>query len=265
VKAALPSKADEIRAYALDRYVRPRRGSSESRFAIRAGDVVREMGLRNATPNVCSALESQKFQSDAGLVLIRREGPRRSTTTAFHYEVDRAAHEPPAPAQVRSSSPPDLQRPRSRRPASCPDRRWQGADLCLVSCVSKKRPDAAPARDLYVSPWFQKARACVESLGCPWLILSARHGLLDPGTKIGPYDETLNAMSAGRRRIWARRVMADLAPRLTDVRSVTLFAGSAYREFLEPELRRRGLDLQVPMQAMRIGEQISWLSRQVRS
>ena len=43
------------------------------------------MGLRQVTPNVCSALEGAKFQALANLVLVRREGPRRSTTATFHY------------------------------------------------------------------------------------------------------------------------------------------------------------------------------------
>ncbi len=78
----MPSKADEIRARALERYVRPWRGSDEARLTIRAGDVVREMGLHNATPNLCSALESRKFKLDAGLALVGREGPYRSKAPA---------------------------------------------------------------------------------------------------------------------------------------------------------------------------------------
>ncbi|MXW92149.1 MAG: hypothetical protein F4114_13315 [Rhodospirillaceae bacterium] len=132
----------------------------------------------------------------------------------------------------------------------------------MVSCVSVKRSAAAPARDLYVSTWFQKARACIKALGCPWYILSAKHGLLDPSATIDPYDETLKAMPVDRRRTWARGVIEDLAPRLTRVDSVTLFAGMTYREFLEPELRGQGLQIHVPMQGMRIGEQLSWLSGQ---
>ena len=127
-----------------------------------------------------------------------------------------------------------------------------------------KRSAAAPARDLYVSPWFRKARACIEALGCPWYILSAKHGLLDPSATIDPYDETLKAMPMDRRRIWARGVIEDLAPRLAGIDIVTLFAGMAYREFLEPELRGRGLQVHVPMLGMRIGQQLSWLSDQDR-
>ena len=261
----MPSKADEIRAYAIERYVRPWRGSSEKRLAIRAGDVVRGMGLHNATPNVCSSLASRKFQHDAGLVLVRREGPRQSTTTTFHYEPGTATPEPAAHPPKGSAFRPGSRQPRDHRPSSGTENRWRGADLFLVSCVSVKQPGAAPARDLYVSTWFLKARACVEALGCSWYILSAKYGLLDPGSTIVPYDETLKTMSADRRRNWARGVIEDLAPRLKDVDSVTIFAGMAYREFLEPELLGWGVELHVPMQGLGIGQQLSWLSDQARS
>ena len=221
----MPSKADEVRAYALERYVRPWRGANERRLAIRAGDVVRGMGLHNATPNVCSALASRKFQHDAGLVLVSREGPYQSTTTTFHYEPDLATPDPPAPPPKGSASRPARRQSRSHRPPSGPDNRWRGADLFLVSCVSVKLPGTAPAQDLYVSNWFLKARACIEALGCPWYILSAKHGLLDPASTIDPYDETLKTMSADRRRTWARGVIEDLAPRLEDVDSLTIFGG----------------------------------------
>ena len=84
-RSAPVSQADEIRRYALERYVTPWRESGNETLAIRAGDVEREMALRQATPNVCSALEGAKFQALANLVLVHREGPRRSTTTTFHY------------------------------------------------------------------------------------------------------------------------------------------------------------------------------------
>ena len=78
-------QADAIREYALANYVVPWRESDADTLAIRAGDIEREMGLRNATPNVCSALEGRKFVSLANLELVRRDGPRRSTTTTYHY------------------------------------------------------------------------------------------------------------------------------------------------------------------------------------
>src|SRR3546814_1566107 len=41
----------------------------------------------------------------------------------------------------------------------------------LVACVAAKLDRPAPARDLYASPWFQKARAYVERQGGAWFIL----------------------------------------------------------------------------------------------
>ena len=78
-------QADAIRQHALDRHVAPWRQSGGEVLAIRAGDIVREMGLRNATPNVCNALEGTKFLALANLTLVRQDGPRRSTTTTFYY------------------------------------------------------------------------------------------------------------------------------------------------------------------------------------
>lgn len=78
-------QADAIRQYAMDNHVLPWRESKADELTIRAGDLEREMGLRNATPNVCSALEGRKFLALANLALVRRDGPRRSTTTTYHY------------------------------------------------------------------------------------------------------------------------------------------------------------------------------------
>ncbi|MCY3597131.1 MAG: hypothetical protein OXG71_06790, partial [Rhodospirillales bacterium] len=132
------------------------------------------------------------------------------------------------------------------------------------SCVSKKGSLPARARDLYTSSWFRKARLCVEEAGRPWYILSAKYGLLDPDSVVAPYNQTLNTMSANHRRAWASGVMEDLAPHMADVNSITFFAGMAYREFLEPQLCRRGLTVYVPMKGLGIGRQLQWLSRQAQ-
>ena len=260
----MTSKADEIRAYTLQHHVRPWRRSDERRLAIRVGDVVRGMRLRNATPSVCSALASRKFLHEAAIVLIRREGPSQSTTTTFHYEFGPATLSRP-PQRENSTLQSSDQLPGHDQLASDRDEEWRTADLCLVACVSVKRPVPSRARDLYASPWFRKARACVEAVGCPWYILSAKYGLLDPNSMIDPYNQTLKTMPVNRRRAWASGVMEQLAPRLAGVGSVAFLAGSAYREFLGRELRGRGLTIYVPMGGMGIGRQLSWLADQTPS
>lgn len=134
------------------------------------------------------------------------------------------------------------------------------ADLYLVSCVGKKLPRPAPAKDLYVSDWFQKARAFVEAQGSPWFILSAKHGLLHPDAVTAPYEKTLNTMRVVKRRAWASVVMQALEPHLAAANSIGILAGERYREFLEPQLRARGIQVRVPMAGLRIGEQLAWLN-----
>jgi hypothetical protein len=73
----------------------------------------------------------------------------------------------------------------------------------LVSCVSKKSPMPAQAKDLYKSGWFLKARDYVESTRSPWFILSAKYGLVPPDRILAPYEQTLNTMRKSDRQKWA--------------------------------------------------------------
>ncbi len=133
--------------------------------------------------------------------------------------------------------------------------------LFLVSCVKTKRSAPAPAKDLYVSAWFRKASAFVERTGCPWRILSAKHGLVHPDQEIAPYEQTLNRMGKTERCAWADGVLARLEPCLDGVEAVVFLASERYREVLAPKLCRRGLAVEAPMRGLGIGRQLQWLDR----
>ena len=137
---------------------------------------------------------------------------------------------------------------------------FEGA-VALVSCVESKRSAEAPAKDLYVSPWFYLVRQLVESSGAPWYILSAFYGLLRPDQVVAPYDYTLNQLGVRDRQAWAERVLADLMPILGGKRRVIFFAGQRYREFLISPIAKAGGKVIVPMEGMRQGEQLQWLGR----
>jgi hypothetical protein len=136
-----------------------------------------------------------------------------------------------------------------------------GPTVILVSCVSQKQEQPCAARDLYVSDLFRKARRFAEASGCPWFILSAEHGLVAPDQVIAPYERTLNTMPAADRRAWGERVAAQLAEVLPELSRVVFLAGERYREFLAGHLASRGVEVSVPMEGLRIGEQLSWLGR----
>ena len=219
------SLADRIRQSARARHIEPARQAGRNTVTLRAGDIARDMGLKNRMPAVCSALGSNLFLREAGLRLVERVGPRQSTTTEFRFEIlDRIADESlPRSTPERVSPPSRPTRTVPKRP-SAPDM-GDGRRLFLVSCVKTKLPTRAPAKDLYVSPWFRKARACVESTDCPWGILSAEYGLLHPDEVIRPYEKTLNAMPVAERRAWANEVLESMDPFLVDTDTVVFFAG----------------------------------------
>jgi hypothetical protein len=136
-------------------------------------------------------------------------------------------------------------------------------DVCfLVSCVGKKRAQPAKARELYISDWFNKARAYVEARNAVWFILSAEHGLVNPDEVIAPYEKTLNDMGVAARRAWAARVISDMHVKLPDCEEIVVLAGARYREFVMDYLATRAKRVRVPMEGLGIGEQLSWLGSQ---
>lgn len=135
------------------------------------------------------------------------------------------------------------------------------ATVYLVSCASRKRRQACEARHLYISDLFSKARRYAEASGSPWFILSAEHGLVAPDKLIAPYERTLNRMLSADRRVWGERVVIQLAEAVPDLSRVVFLAGKRYREFLTPHLTNRGVEVSIPMEGLRIGEQMSWLDR----
>jgi len=140
----------------------------------------------------------------------------------------------------------------------------ESAGKCfLVSCVGQKANSARPARDLYLSDWFVKARRYVEQASSPWFILSAEFGLVHPEKVVPPYEKSLNHMGVAERRAWAQRVIGQLERDLPPSDEIVVLAGQRYREFLMDFLRAKAQQVHVPLEGLRIGEQLSWLGEHV--
>ena len=130
-----------------------------------------------------------------------------------------------------------------------------------MGCVKGKGPVAAPAGELYTSPLFVGRRRFVESSCDRWFILSARHGLLDPGEVIAPYDESLVDAGTAARRAWSDDVLRSLEKVWGDLSALVfeVHAGAAYRDFgLVDGLRRRGAQVVVPAAGLSQGEQLAF-------
>ena len=132
----------------------------------------------------------------------------------------------------------------------------------LVACAAAKLDRPAPARDLYTSPLYRKARAYVEATCDLWFILSAAHGLVRPDTVLEPYDVTLARLPAADRRRWTDHVRQQLAAQLADRadREVVVLAGRHYRGWIDTLPDTCTWTVSVPMAGLGIGQQLAWLT-----
>jgi len=79
------SQADEIRDYVLENYITPARERGDASVTLVVGSLNTEMGLNMAWPNICQALDGQKFQDLADVPPPVTEGPKKSTTRKYTF------------------------------------------------------------------------------------------------------------------------------------------------------------------------------------
>ena len=135
-------------------------------------------------------------------------------------------------------------------------------DLLLVGCVKTKAAKRSAAKELYSSPLWRRRRAYAESLGRPWYILSALHGLLDPDQRIDPYDLALADLRVRAQRAWSARVLDELKCRVPSLRGklIEIHAGATYLNHgLTEGLRDAGAAVHRPLARIAgVGRQQAW-------
>jgi hypothetical protein len=126
--------------------------------------------------------------------------------------------------------------------------------------VKTKRSSPAPAKDLYISPLFQKQRVYAEHTGLPWFILSAEHGLVAPDEWLAPYERYLPDCPPSYRRAWGQWVAArlELLQGSISGAAIEIHASSFYASCLTPELHRLGASVTTPLSGLSLGERLAW-------
>lgn len=120
--------------------------------------------------------------------------------------------------------------------------------VVLVASSGAHGPDPVPVATLFRSPQFAGARAHAERSGLPWFVLSAKHGLLDPGDVVGPYDVQIDERSGAYRAAWGEWVAAQLGERLAlEGVTVEVHGGVDFAQPLRHPLARRGAALDLPL------------------
>src|SRR3977135_3895586 len=107
-------------------------------------------------------------------------------------------------------------------------------------------------------------RAYAEASRRPWLILSAKHGLVEPGRTLRPYDLALGDLRASQRRAWGQRAVDSLQERFGSLEGAMfeVHAGAAYRDAIEGPLADRAARLTMPLAGLPLGRQLQWYSQQ---
>jgi len=133
-------------------------------------------------------------------------------------------------------------------------------NIALISCVSKKLSDNAPAKDLYISPLFRLNLKYARQLSPTEIyVLSAKYGLVDLNEEIDPYDVTLNNMPARERKEWAQLVISQLKKQFDlDQIHFIILAGQKYRQYLLPHFK----SYEIPLLGLTIGYQLQFLKSQ---
>jgi hypothetical protein len=131
--------------------------------------------------------------------------------------------------------------------------------VVLISCVSKKLPHAALAKELYVSALFQFCLRYARTLKPDSIfILSAKYGLVDLEQRLEPYNDTLNTKRDAEIRHWAQGVLQQLQLKIDFERDIVIFlAGEKYRRYLVSQIKHT----EIPMFGLSIGRQLQFLKR----
>ncbi|MCD4671925.1 MAG: hypothetical protein K8R77_04600 [Anaerolineaceae bacterium] len=135
--------------------------------------------------------------------------------------------------------------------------------IALVSCVKSKLPGPMPAGEIYCSTWFKKASAYAKSFADGWYILSAKYYVLDPTEVIEEYNLTLKTMRKAEKLAWSYHVLQQIQNFTNPGDHLIILAGNDYRKYLTQPLKELGFTFEIPMEGLRQGEQMMWLTQQL--
>ena len=96
ISKPMAASAPAIRAHLRLKYLDPARRKGATLVTITAGDVHKELGLRNRVPSVCQVMESKILEREAGVKVSSKQGPPsgRGTTFTVTYQVEQDPERP---------------------------------------------------------------------------------------------------------------------------------------------------------------------------
>lgn len=109
--------------------------------------------------------------------------------------------------------------------------------LVIMACSATKGREAAPAMDLYKGVMYSTFRANVPPKRPVVVILSAKHGFIESGRLIAPYEQRMTETRAGE--MVAELSAFDSIEWPSGVRSILLAGGKTYQKVMWAAIERR--------------------------
>ena len=136
--------------------------------------------------------------------------------------------------------------------------------IVFIGCVKSKEDHKCEAKDLYISPLFEKSFAYANQLiegGGKIFILSAKYHLVPLDKVISPYDLTLNDFNADEKREWTDKVIDmcnEVGIKQDD--DITFLCGENYIHYLKEYFT----NWNNPLEGLGLGDTLHWLDEHTK-
>lgn len=121
--------------------------------------------------------------------------------------------------------------------------------LVIAPCTKVKAKHQCSASEMYQSHLFKLVKQYVKIKKYDWVILSSRHGILEPNTVINPYNDSLLSSFKHRKsrkstkflrkfEMLQDKVNNQLKTLLIQYELVIVMVGSLYQQLIQPILEK---------------------------
>ena len=137
--------------------------------------------------------------------------------------------------------------------------------LMVIGCSREKLEMAAPSRNLYMSDRFRHSVDLATGMAAPFVILSAKHGVVEPGEVLEPYDMDIATLSDAHQRSWAQAAVERLAVHAQG-RAISVLATGTYERLLLSAngARQQPLEIVAPWLELEAPDRVVWLNEAQR-
>lgn len=131
--------------------------------------------------------------------------------------------------------------------------------ISFIGCVKLKLTKSTTAEKMYISTLFKYTLEYAKQHSDLVFILSAKYGLLNLGTVIEPYNETLNGKSDKEIKDWSKKIYRSVLDLGLENNQFLYLCGENYKKYLKKWLP--GND---PLNGLGLGKRLKWLKNNTK-